>query len=166
MDFTLLQPMGCFVYEKRIMWSTDNTPPADKTPDIGLSQLREQTKNVMIPLLIRIFQAKLELQYHKSPPSRLSSCQPHVSWKELVQTLQHLDQTLEQQMLWIESSRKQLAKILQETNETVPPAPKTMMKGESHPKLERCFHSAMQSPPFPILKTSWKEKLKALLGLA
>lgn len=82
--------------------------------DPGLSQLREQTKNVMVPILIKAFQLKSEAGQLAEPPSRLYSVKPTGSLKEVISQLTSLEEDLKLQQLWIESSRHQIGKILTE----------------------------------------------------
>ncbi len=85
--------------------------------DPGLSQLREQTKNVMVPILIKAFQLKSEAGQLNEPPSRLYSVKPTSSLKEVISQLTSLEEDLKLQQLWIESSRHQIGKILTEIQE-------------------------------------------------
>lgn len=77
--------------------------------DASLNSLRDQIKNVMIPLLIKIFQLKLELNQAMSLPSRLQT-KSNGSPAELLAELTQLDEDLKSLELWCESARNQIAK--------------------------------------------------------
>lgn len=89
----------------------------ETTIDPGLSQLREQTKNVMVPILAKAFQLKSEAGQLREPPSRLYSVKTKGSLKEVISQLTSLEEDLKLQQLWIESSRHQIGKILTEIQE-------------------------------------------------
>jgi hypothetical protein len=80
--------------------------------DPSLSQLRDQIKKVMIPLLIKTFQFKLELSQSLSLPSRLHSHKNERSLKEIVEHLKTLDNDLKVLLLWCQSCRSQVQKAL------------------------------------------------------
>jgi hypothetical protein len=79
--------------------------------DLSLSQLRDQIKKVMIPLLIKTFQFKLELSQSLSLPSHLQS-QKNPSPEEIVAHLKTLDNDLKVLLLWCQSCRSQIQKAL------------------------------------------------------
>jgi len=81
--------------------------------DPSLNQLRDQIKKVMIPLLIKIFQFKLELSQSLSLPSRLQSQKNQRSSEEIIEQLKNLDHDLKILFLWCQSSRSQIQKALQ-----------------------------------------------------
>src|SRR5690348_16998332 len=80
--------------------------------DPSLSQLRNQIKKVMIPLLIKTFQFKLELSQSLSLPSRLQSQKNQRSPEEIVDQLKTLDHDLKVLLLWCQSCRSQIQKAL------------------------------------------------------
>lgn len=80
--------------------------------DPSLSQLRDQIKKVMIPLLIKTFQFKLELSQSLSLPSRLQSQKNQRSSEEIIEHLKTLDNDLKVLLLWCESCRSQIQKAL------------------------------------------------------
>ena len=82
-----------------------------------LSQLREQTKSVMVPILIKAFQLKSEAGELAEPPTRLYSVKTKGSIKDVISELTSLEEDLKLQQLWIESSRLQIGKILTEIQE-------------------------------------------------
>ena len=112
--------------------------------DPGLSELREQTKNVMVPILIKAFQLKSEAGELAEPPSRLYSIKPKGSLKEVISQLTSLEEDLKLQQLWIESSRHQIGKILTEIQED--------------PKPQQDKKKSSLKPKFS-LKSWWKKKL-------
>lgn len=79
--------------------------------DPSLIQLRDQIKKVMIPLLIKTFQFKLELSQSLSLPSRLKH-QNKRSPEEIVEQLKTLDNDLKILLLWCQSCRSQIQKAL------------------------------------------------------
>lgn len=85
--------------------------------DPGLLQLREQTKNVMIPLLIKAFRLRSEGNRLSAPPSRLCKEEKDLSKEEVIARLSALADDLEQQRIWIESGKNQVEKILAELQE-------------------------------------------------
>ncbi|MES2200178.1 MAG: hypothetical protein V4489_08435 [Chlamydiota bacterium] len=112
--------------------------------DPGLSQLREQTKNVMVPILIKAFQLKSEAGQLTEPPSRLYSVKSKGSLKEVISQLTSLEEDLKLQQLWIESSRHQIGKILTEFQEESLPE-----KNTQNPSIKTTFS----------LKPWWKKIL-------
>ncbi|MGC1878208.1 MAG: hypothetical protein WA347_05725 [Rhabdochlamydiaceae bacterium] len=80
--------------------------------DPSLSQLRDQIKKIMIPLLIKTFQFKLELSQSLSLPSRLHSQKNERSPKETIEQLKTLDNDLKVLLLWCQSCRSQIQKAL------------------------------------------------------
>ncbi len=80
--------------------------------DPSLSQLRDQIKKVMIPLLIKTFQFKLELSQSLSLPSRLHRQKNQRSPEEIIEHLKTLDNDLKVLLLWCQSCRSQIQKAL------------------------------------------------------
>jgi hypothetical protein len=80
--------------------------------DPSLSQLRDQIKKVMIPLLIKTFQFKLELSQSLSLPSRLQNQKNQRSPEEILEHLKTLDNDLKVLLLWCQSCRSQIQKAL------------------------------------------------------
>jgi hypothetical protein len=109
-----------------------------------LSQLREQTKNVMVPILIKAFQLKSEAGQLAEPPTRLYSVKTKGSIKDVISELTSLEEDLKLQQLWIESSRLQIGKILTEIQE--------------EPDSEKDIKKTSITPPSP-LKSWWKKIL-------
>ena len=80
--------------------------------DPSLNQLRDQIKNVMIPLLIKTFQFKLELNQSLSLPSRLQNQKNQRPPEEIIEHLKTLDHDLKILLLWCQSCRNQIHKAL------------------------------------------------------
>lgn len=95
----------------------------------------------MIPLLIKIFQLKLELNQAMSLPSRL---QPKsiTSPAELLAELAQLDEDLKTLELWCESARNQIA------------------KAQSIPEEERSPPSFSATTPSTPVKKWWRSLLE------
>ncbi len=139
-------------FDKETAPSEENTDKSSSITSSGtildpsLSQLREQIKNAMIPLLIRVFHLRLEVQQASSPPSRLSKSSK-TPLDELVAQLQKLDEDLKLLQIWSQSCRNQILKVLQEAEEELSPSLPNQFhaKTESHPGVQRSFHDAIIS---------------------
>ena len=79
--------------------------------DPSLSGLRDQIKKIMIPMLIKIFQFKLELSQSISLPSRLQRAEKE-SPDETLNELKKLNEDLKLLVLWCQSCRNQISKAL------------------------------------------------------
>lgn len=126
--------------------------------DSALNTLRDQIKKTMIPLLIKVFQLKLELNQSISLPSRLQpkSTEPP---EAILAQLQSLDEDLKLLMLWCESSRHQIAKALTVSEEETSPIKTTMISSpnttlEQFNKASKSFSSAFCTPVPPIAAQS------------
>lgn len=130
--------------------------------DPGLSQLHDQTKNVMIPLLIKAFQLRSEASQLQDPPSRLRSIQTNRTLSEIISQLSTLDKDLELQQIWIESSRAQIKKILTEieTRKNSSPMPQLKVSPSTHPAIQKSFQNV-----FPSLCSPPKDRLFWLRSL-
>ncbi|GEM_PF-1761595 len=146
--------------------------------DPSLSQLRDQIKKVMIPLLIKTFQFKLELSQSLSVPSRLQNPKNQNSPEEIQDQLKTLDNDLKILLLWCQSCRSQIYRALtvsdEEQKNTV-----TTPSSSTHPAVAKSFNEAVsaqssffqqhpahekKTPPFPYTADShaqktWWEKL-------
>ncbi|MBX9923424.1 MAG: hypothetical protein K2Y01_04880 [Rhabdochlamydiaceae bacterium] len=113
--------------------------------DSSLNQLQGQIKNVMIPLLIKIFQLRLEVQQTNSPPSRLQNAKPKASLEELIEQLSQLNQDLKLLQNWNQSCQMQIEKVLQEANDRIPSSFSTSIKANYpvHPAVQKSFQGAM-----------------------
>lgn len=132
---------------------TDNPTPFVKSPsysqlgaisDPSLSSLRDQIKKVMIPMLIKIFQLKLELSQSISLPSRI---QPKLeeSPEQITDQLKHLDEDLKLLTLWCESSRNQIAKALTLSEEEQKQTTTTATDPSAHLSVTKSFSHALSS---------------------
>ena len=124
-------------------------PPEQKTLSVsnvfesGLKNLREQVKNVMIPLLIQIFQMRLKAQEMTSPPSRLQSKEPEDKIDELRSQLLALDEDLQMMMAWLESSRSHIDKVLAEID-SAKTSQRSIRPGFStSPNIQKSFSEVM-----------------------
>lgn len=133
---------------------SDSATPASKTPtysqagtigDASLSGLRDQIKNIMIPMLIKIFQLKLELSQSISLPSRLQNMQRESPESTLAE-LQKLDEDLKLLALWCQSCRNQVSKALsipeEEQKETLAA---TSSETDPNPMVSKSFSDAVTS---------------------
>jgi membrane-associated HD superfamily phosphohydrolase len=146
--------------------------------DQSLKQLRDQVKKVMIPLLIRIFQLKLELSQSISLPSRLQSFKSKKSSDELIEQLKELDKDLKVLLLWCQSCQTQIQKALSTPEEELKSEMKTSSL-EANPAVAKSFTEALaaqasrlqaavlpersqeRDPPSHLaLKKRWWHKLK------
>lgn len=117
---------------------------SDQPKDHGLAFLREQTKNVMIPLLIKVFQIRLEAQQVNAPPSRLTTPQSKSSLTELTEQLSLLNEDLKRQEIWIQSSRSQIKKVLAEIQEPTQSLINHVEKITSDPSMQKSFQEALE----------------------
>ncbi len=110
----------------------------------SLGQLRDQIKKVMIPLLIKTFQYKLELSQSSSMPSRLKSSKDHLSLEEIKEQLSTLDSDLKVLLLWCQSCRSQIQKALtlpdEEQKKTV-----ASSATSAHPAVAKSFSEAISA---------------------
>jgi hypothetical protein len=118
------------------MLEFDTLTPTEVPKDNGLQQLQGQIKNVMIPLLIKIFQLRLEVQQATSPPSRLQNAQPKASLEDL-KILQS----------WNQSCQMHIEKILQENRDGIPSSFSSTVKTDQriHPAVQKSFQGAILS---------------------
>lgn len=124
---------------------TPNYTQAGTIADLSLGGLRDHIKKIMIPMLIRIFQLKLELSQSISLPSRLQRMDkdsPDVTLNEI----KKLDEDLKLLILWCQSCRNQIGKALslpdEEQKDTISStAPHT----SHHPGVSKSFSEAVAS---------------------
>jgi hypothetical protein len=145
----------CYTYRKpniqKILMSAQDTSKAvddekmigAQAPfDSGLKTLREQVKNVMIPLLIHVFQMKLQAQQMASPPSRLQAKAPMDKAEDLREQLTALDDDLKMTMEWLYSARNHIEKILIDMESK--PSERSIRSGfSSSPNIQKSFSEAM-----------------------
>jgi hypothetical protein len=130
------------------MLEFETITPKEAPQDAGLRQLQEQIKNVMIPLLIKVFQLRLEVQQSISPPSRLQNKQPKASLQELIENLSQLHQDLKLLQSWNQSCQIQIEKVLQEALEKPSSSLSSSVKTGSspiHPAVQKSFQGAILS---------------------
>lgn len=92
-----------------------------------LRTLRDQIKNAMIPLLIKIFRLKQTAQSEKTT----------ASINELVQ----IDEDLKQLQTWCQSCRVHIQKALKEGDSSIPSL--NISTGETHPALQSSITEAL-----------------------
>jgi hypothetical protein len=97
-----------------------------------LSELRQQIKNAMMPLLIHVFEMKLAAQSAKAPPSRLHTC-PSIRTEEISAELHRLKSDMEALDLWIEGVQKQIDKALCQCETQTPPLDETRVQPKGEP---------------------------------
>lgn len=130
------------------MQEFDTITSKEAPQDTGLRQLQEQIKNVMIPLLIKIFQLRLEVQQTISPPSRLQNTQPKANLEELIKNLSELSQDLKLLQSWNQSCQIHIEKVLQEALEKPTSSLNGFIKTGSspiHPAVQKSFQGAILS---------------------
>lgn len=113
----------------------------------SLIQLRDQIKKVMIPLLIKTFQYKLELSQALSLPSRLNQKNQR-SPEEITEQLKTLDNDLKMLFLWCQSCRSQIQKALSVPEEEQKNTVAVPTAADANPAVSKSFSEAMQSPFF------------------
>ncbi len=149
------------------MLDSDETISSPPLRDPGLSQLQGQIKNVMIPLLIKIFQLRLEVQQTTSPPSRLQSSKPKVSLDDLISQLNRLDEDLKLLNIWNQSCQTQIAKVLQEAKmgHSISLGDSVKADYKGHPAAKKSFEGAFSSgkketAPRPL--SFWKKWIQKI----
>lgn len=139
------------------MSNFDPTISSEELTDPGLSLLKEQIKNVMIPLLIKVFQLRLEIQQAASPPSRLNPQKSPIHLPDLIEQLEILDENLKLLQIWNQSCRTQIDKVLLEARNECPPSLNSSIKTKQDldPAVQKSFQEALSSQldPHKKLKT-------------
>lgn len=123
----------------------------------SLSQLRDHIKKVMIPLLIKTFQLKLELNHALSMPSRLQNKKNQRSPEEIVEQLKVLDNDLKVLLLWCQSCRSQIQKALitpEEQQKTTIATPTST----TNPAVSKSFNEAVSAQTSFFKQKSSDEK--------
>ena len=146
--------------------SEEKTPQfthAGVIQDPSLSQLRDQIKKVMIPLLIKTFQQKLELNQTLAPPSRLSSGKNHNSSEEIIEQLKHLDKDLKVLLLWCQSCRSQIQKALCPPEEEQKNPITATPSSTAHPGVSKSFANAVATPAAYSSSSRSREKSQRIL---
>lgn len=127
--------------------------------DPSLSQLRDQIKKVMIPLLIKIFQLKLELNQSLSLPSRLQNQKSKRSPEEILEQLKTLDNDLNLLLLWCQSCRNQINKALSTPEEEQKNTVATSST-PTHPAVAKSFSEALSAQTSFFQQQATQEKIK------
>jgi hypothetical protein len=138
--------------------SSQHFAQAGTLVDPTLSQLRDQIKKVMIPLLIKTFQFKLELSQSLSLPSRLNTKKNQRSPDEIIEHLKILDSDLKILLLWCQSCRSQIQKALNASDEDLK-TPVTTPTPPANTAISKSFSEAVsaQSSFFKHSPTPEKE---------
>jgi NACalpha-BTF3-like transcription factor len=110
----------------------------------SLSALRDQIKTVMIPMLIKIFQLKLEMSQAVSLPSRFQSKGKETP-EQITAHLKSLDEDLKLLMMWCESSRNQIAKAISLPEEEQKNATKATASSSGNPSVAKSFSDAVSA---------------------
>jgi hypothetical protein len=135
---------------------------AGQLNDPSLSQLRDQIKKVMIPLLIKTFQFKLELNQSQSVPSRLQSLKNQRSPEEIFEQLKTLDNDLKVLLLWCQSCRCQIQKALLAPEEEQKKTIGTTSTSEANPAVSKSFTEAIAAKSSFFQQRTPQEKEKEL----
>ncbi len=126
--------------------------------DPSLSQLRDQIKKVMIPLLIKTFQFKLELSQSLSLPSRLQSQKNQRSPEEIIEHLKTLDNDLKILLLWCQSCRSQIQKALCVPEEEQKNTVTASVTTPANIAVSKSFNEAVSAQPSFFKQQSTQEK--------
>lgn len=137
---------------------TSHFAQAGQLNDPSLVQLRDQIKKVMLPLLIKTFQFKLELSQASSMSSRLQSQKNQRSPEEIIEQLKVLDNDLKILFLWCQSCRSQIQKALvpPEEEQKSPSAP-TIAISSPDPVVSKSFSEAMSAQNSLFQQTTLEE---------
>lgn len=112
--------------------------------DPSLASLRDHIKKVMIPMLIKIFQLKLELSQSISLPSRLQP-KSKESPEQIIAQLKNLDEDLNLLKQWCESARNQIAKAMSVSEEEQKNTTATTINSTPHPSVAKSFSDALSA---------------------
>lgn len=115
---------------------TDHSAPRNP----GLRDIRNKVKEVMIPLLVSVFEAKMTLQQSQAP-SRLHAT-TRESPEKLRKQLEELQDDINMLLLWCQSCKTQIHKALE--NES-PRQQHTISQSAAHPSLQKSFTEAISS---------------------
>jgi hypothetical protein len=128
--------------------------------DPSLRQLRDQIKKVMIPLLIKTFQFKLELSQSLSLPSRLQNQKNLRSPEQIIEHLKTLDNDLKVLLLWCQSCRSQIQKALNVSEEEQKNSVTTSVPTAPNTTVSKSFSEAVSSQSSFFKQQSAQEKEK------
>ncbi len=124
---------------------TPNYTQAGTIVDPSLGGLRDHIKKIMIPMLIRIFQLKLELSQSISLPSRLQRMDKD-SPDTTLNEIKKLDEDLKLLILWCQSCRNQIGKALSLPDEEQKDSMgSTASQSSHHPGVSKSFSDAVAS---------------------
>jgi hypothetical protein len=134
--------------------------------DQSLNQLRDHIKKVMIPLLTKSFQLKLELSQAISLPSRLQPIKQKQSSEEIIAQLKQLDKDLQVLLLWCQSCRNQIQKALVLPEEEMKSVSTLTPSPASNPAVSKSFSEAVGAAathfkPAPIKETQQEAEVPA-----
>src|ERR1700722_791617 len=125
--------------------SSQHFAQAGTLVDPSLSQLRDQIKKVMIPLLIKTFKYKLELSQSLSLPSRLKSQKNQRSSEEIIEHLKILDSDLKILLLWCQSCRSQIQKAMSVSEEDQKPPVTAVTPSSANTVISKSFSDVVSS---------------------
>jgi hypothetical protein len=126
----------------------------------SLNQLRDQIKKVMIPLLIKTFQFKLELSQSLNLPSRQQSQKEKQRPKEIIEQLRTLDNDLKVLLLWCQSCRSQIQKALCVSEEEQKNNVATSVPTTSNGAVSKSFNEAVLARSSLFKQKTLREKGK------
>lgn len=130
---------------------------AGSIDDLSLNQLRDHIKKVMIPLLIKSFQLKLELSQAISLPSRLQPIKQKHSSEEIIAQLKQLDKDLQVLMLWCQSCRNQIQKAIVLPEEEVKSVSASSPSSISDSAVSKSFSEVVGAHSTHFKHSSFKE---------
>jgi hypothetical protein len=124
----------------------------------SLKELKQHIQDIMLPILIRIFQCRQEIQQAKAPPSRLVDSSAHSSLSEITSQLESLSEDLKLLKIWTESCQAQIHKVLLETDsEDLFSFNNSIIKEKSaDPAVQKSFQEAVggkQNEPAKSIQT-------------
>lgn len=124
---------------------TPNYTQAGTISDPSLGGLRDQIKKIMIPMLIKIFQLKLELSQSISLPSRLQRTDKE-SADTTLNEIKKLDEDLKLLILWCQNCRNQIGKAVSLADEEQKAGMNpTSTDTVHHPHVSKSFSEAINA---------------------
>lgn len=124
--------------------------------DPTLSQLRDQIKKVMIPILIKIFQFKLDLSKVTQNPKNSPAAET------IIEQLKILDNDLKVLFLWCQSSRKQIHKALSISEEEKKNTLSFTSSSLHNPQVEKSFQHAVFAENSFFQESAYEEEKECL----
>ena len=115
--------------------------------DPTLNQLRDQIKKVMIPLLIKSFQLKLEHHQALGTPSPLQNNPSQKTREEVREQLTQLEQDVKMLQLWCQSCRSQIQKALTIQEEEQKNGILAKDSADANPAVSKSFSNALAGQP-------------------